>query len=581
MTGAWVGLALLMAAQATPAQPTTGPSTSAADLDDVRAREAEMFGEPEDVTAREAEMFGEPAREAEMFGEPDDVTAREAEMFGEPEDVTAREAEMFGEPSEAARARSSRTSSTTARRRRPVLPSDARSTTTTGLLQRMTDRIEELDDTLAVGGTMWLQLQTTVGEGQRIEDATLSSPNLVDVFLDGRPNDRLRGFVQGRLTYDPTVNPDTPQGLGAGGPAAQVQLDQLWVRFDLYRTVFITAGKQRIRWGSGRLWNPTDFLNQQRLNPISLFDIRLGVPLIKVHVPVESKGWNFYAVANLDQANQLRQVQGALRAELLLGDAELSLSASAREGAGERFGIDLTAPVWDFDLRAEVGVIHGDTRPRLAPFQTAVLDDTSLTPAETVLQLVPAPDSRADDWIPQIVAGAEIAIRYSDEDNLILGLEYFFNDAGYSDESVYLRLALANQFNPLDVGRHYVGYYATLVGPGDWDDTSLFLSGITNLSDLSGVVRLDLSLQLLTFLTWRVFTNVFWGDGAFSPDLSVDPALAAPETAARLAPALPLLSERIPTDPSLGNQIGDLLASDGLSGFVPLVQVGTALLIDL
>ncbi|MEM7676914.1 MAG: hypothetical protein AAF449_13000, partial [Myxococcota bacterium] len=445
-----------------------------------------------------------------------------------------------------------------------------------------------LDNTLDIGGTLWLQLQSTFVEQSNIEDAQLTSPNLVDVFLDARPNDRLRAFVQGRLNYDPT-RPEAANtvasGLDAGFATSgtQVQLDQLWLRFDIARRAFITAGKQRIRWGSGRLWNPTDFLNQQRLNPISFFDIRLGVPLLKVHVPVESLGWNFYAVANLEQADQLRRVGGALRAEFLLGNTELSLSAALRDGDAQRLGADFTAPVGDFDVRIEFAVRHNDPVPRLSAFRNDELDNLGapgFTPEQVIGLVVPAPEDRQDDWIPQIVVGTEIAVQYSDEDSIIFGLEYFFNDAGTDDENAYPRLLLAGRFNPLDVGRHYIGVFASLLGPGEWNETSFFASGIANLSDLSGVGRLDVSFQLLTHLSWRLFTNVFWGTGAFSPDLRFDPRLLG---LAADSQALPVLLDRIPIPPETQALLQSVSpdAADGLQGGAPLVQVGMALVIGL
>ena len=518
-----------------------------------------------------------------MFGPSSAQIESDAAATGaqEASDVRAREAEMFG-PSPSDKEASPR-------RKRPLLPSDVREPTPGGVLRRLSDRVDELDDNLAIGGTMWLQLQASVLDEGPVEESVLSSPNLVDVYLDGRPNDRLRGFIQGRLTYDPTSG--QADGLGGTAQATQVQLDQLWMRFDLYRTVFVTAGKQRIRWGSGRLWNPTDFLNQQRLNPISLFDIRLGVPLLKFHLPVESLGWNFYAVANLDEATELKRVGGALRAEILLGNVELSVSAALRSGDAQRFGIDVTTPIWDFDVRVELAVLHDDPTPRLAPFNDAVLSDDvldrladGLVDAEDIFtQYVPAPESRRNEWIPQMVAGAEIAIRYSDTDSLILGLEYFYNDQGYDDESVYPRLLLAGRFNPLDVGRHYLGFFATLAAPGQWDQTSIFLSGIANLSDLSGVVRGDFSLQLLTFLSFRLFANVFWGTGAFSPRFSIDPRIG--DVILSDLDSIDVLADRVPVSAVLRDQLaGTLGGSDGVGGgfgALPIAQVGAALVIRL
>ena len=67
-----------------------------------------------------------------------------------------------------------------------------------------------------------------------------SAPMLVDGYLDARPTDRLRGFVLGRLTFDPTldesaggfsINP-TPEQIDAaeicylGGHVYEVDADE-------------------------------------------------------------------------------------------------------------------------------------------------------------------------------------------------------------------------------------------------------------------------------------------------------------------------------------------------------------------
>ncbi|MEO1335387.1 MAG: hypothetical protein AAFV29_07070, partial [Myxococcota bacterium] len=260
-------------------------------------------------------------------------------------------------------------------------------------------------------------------------------------------------------------------------------------------------------------------------------------------------------------------------------------SSSLRDGDAQRLGADFTAPIGDFDIRVEFAVRHDDPVPRLAAFRNDELDNLGtpgFTPEQVIGLVVPAPEDRCDAWIPQVVAGAEVAVRYSDEDSIIFGLEYFFNDAGTDDESAYPRLLLAGQFNPLDVGRHYIGTFVSLLGPGDWNETSFFGSAIANLSDLSGVARLDVSFQLLTHLSWRLFTNVFWGTGAFSPDLRFDPRLLA---LAADSQALPVLLDRIPVSADVQAQLQAALdpnAANGLQGGgVLLVQVGMALVIGL
>ena len=50
-------------------------------------------------------------------------------------------------------------------------------------------------------------------------------------------------------------------------------------------------------WGVARFWNPTDFLHFRKRDPLSTFDQRQGEWMLKLHVPWEKAGWNFYAIA--------------------------------------------------------------------------------------------------------------------------------------------------------------------------------------------------------------------------------------------------------------------------------------------
>lgn len=233
-----------------------------------------------------------------------------------------------------------------------------------GVLDALAETIGATNDYLDIGGALWLWLQYNALERGAPETFELRSPSFLDLYADARPVERLRAFVQARLLYDFTVNPGSVNRItGAPLERTRVLLDQYWVKFDILRTVFVTAGQERIRWGVGQIWQPTDFINQQRLDPTAPFDLRLGVPVVKLHVPVESLGWNFYAIATLDGADQIQKVGGAARAELVFGPAELGLSAAVRKDAPQRLGADLSFGLWLFDLRVEAAVSRRITTP--------------------------------------------------------------------------------------------------------------------------------------------------------------------------------------------------------------------------
>lgn len=433
---------------------------------------------------------------------------REEEMFGAG-DALGLEAEMFGAGD------ALRVSTST-----PAVAPPARDTG-----RRLAERLGLRDDALQIGGVVWLRAQYNALSEGRFSDFALVSPNLVDLYLDARPNERLRFFTQGRLNFDPTVQEGEVSAFGTPRARTSVQLDQLWLKFDVLQAVYLTAGKQRVRWGSGRLWNPTDFLNLQRLDPLAFFDQRLGVTLLKAHVPVESLGWNFYVVADLEGAARPSEVGAAVRAEVVLGPAEVAASFAARKDNPERYGLDISAGVGELDVRAELALLHGVRTPF---FRTPAEGAPEVTFNDHRDEERGGLVRRDDALIPQLVVGAEWAARYGDDDVVILGLEYFYNDAGYADETFYPELVLAGLFTPLYVGRHYAGLSVILAAPGSWDDTSLTLSAIANLSDMSAIARLDVGVTVLTYLSVRVFLSAHAGDGELRFGLAAPIRVVAP-----------------------------------------------------
>src|SRR6185312_13125792 len=118
------------------------------------------------------------------------------------------------------------------------------------------------ENPLQIGGQLYLRMQTTASGGQAPDAWSLSAPSLLDLYLDARPNPRVRAFILGRMSYDPTLPPNTalpspgqmpsygaftsagsPTGFSTfsntRGPATL--LDQMWIRFDILDHVFITA----------------------------------------------------------------------------------------------------------------------------------------------------------------------------------------------------------------------------------------------------------------------------------------------------------------------------------------------------
>jgi hypothetical protein len=404
------------------------------------------------------------------------------------------------------------------------------------------------DNPLVIGGQFYLRGQASALQGQAPEDWAVSSPSLLDAYFDARPNKRVRGFVLGRMFFDPTI-PRPFNGIGGfdtgmpglGGASApttakgpRLVLDQMWLRFDIKHTVFVTAGRQHVRWGTARVWQPTDFLHLVRRNPVDVFDARTGTSMVKLHVPWEERGWNFYAYGITENAGpKLGDVAGAARAEIVLGTAELGLGGLFQRNRKPRLAADLSTGFFDFDLYGEVALRYGSEIDRLL-----YVPDAMVPAGATIPQVLDARYPgvyRKSGVKPQVTGGFTYSRQYADKDVWTLGAEYFYNTLGYDDPGIYPGLlAKSNLLNEppsfFYLGRHYAALFFLLPAPYSWDLTTFTFTTLSNLSDQSFLSRIDYSLTLLTHLRFEAFAALHYGhsNGEFRlgiPELNVSPGL--------------------------------------------------------
>jgi hypothetical protein len=409
------------------------------------------------------------------------------------------------------------------------------------------------EDPLKLGGQLYLRAQTTGTRGQELGSWAFSAPSLLDVYLDARPNDRVRGFVLGRMTFDPTLptsasSSESIRAVSATGSTAgsqslsslfqqptrgpTVSLDQMWLRFDVAHTVFVTAGKQHVRWGTGHFWAPSDFLHLRPRNPLDVFDARTGTTMLKLHLPIESQAWNFYGYLLTESTGAtatLGSVAAATRAELVLGPAELGLGVFAKRGQKPRFASDLSFGIGDFDVYGELALRSGDEIDRVRYAPSAMPVDLGTPPSwetpdqaarDALTQIVDAyyPVYRSRGYKPQVVAGASYAQKYNDNDTFTLGGEYFYNALGYESPVAYPGLVLPHSVGLNDsanffyLGRHYAALYLSFPAPFSFDNHTFTLSTLSNLSDRSFITRFDYSLVALTHLRFEAFVSARYGN---------------------------------------------------------------------
>jgi hypothetical protein len=410
------------------------------------------------------------------------------------------------------------------------------------------------DDPLTIGGMLYMRLQSTANEHTEPRSWGISSPTLLDVFFDARPNDRVRGFVRGRMSYDPLLPSDSgglsstsllgnsqtagsssisPLFTGASGSPTAL-LDQLWLRFDIAHQLFVTVGKQHVRWGTARFWTPADYLHLRRRNPLDVFDVRTGTNMVKVHLPIEDLNWNFYAYGILENNGgrpDLGTPAGALRAEFVLGELELGLGVYNRARSRAKFAADLSFGLGDIDFYGELALRDGREIDRVRYEPNAMLPEQMNldgVPPEIAQQLALAriqaevdaiyPVYRSSGYRPQVVGGLSYSRRYADNDTFTIALEYFYNGYGYDDANVYSGLLLPHSRqleNPASfffLGRHYAALLLLFPSPFKLDLHTFTLSTLGNLSDRSFTTRFDYALTLLTHLRFEAFASVNYGE---------------------------------------------------------------------
>jgi hypothetical protein len=375
----------------------------------------------------------------------------------------------------------------------------------------------------------------------------------------------VRAFILGRMSYNPTAAPSgaaetTANGLPVGSQGAfsggsptgfttftaargpTSVLDQMWIRFDVAQRVFVTAGKQHVRWGTGRFWQPTDYLHLLRRNPLDVFDARQGTSMLKLHLPWEQRAWNFYAFGVFEDANlatnTLRRLAGAARAEIVIGGAEIGLDAFVKRDQKPRFGIDFSAGIWDFDVYADVGIRYGQDFRTVVEITPDPSQQPTCDPNVTDMIDMPIPTDPLSSHYElrtlsgiktQAVGGINYSRKYNDNDLFLIGAEYFYNQPGIADPNLYPGLLFntsgTQMLNFFYIGRHYAALFLSLPAPYSWNYTTFTLSTLSNLSDMSFVSRVDYSVTLLTHLTLEAFVGVHYGTrgGEFRAGFDIPP----------------------------------------------------------
>jgi hypothetical protein len=111
----------------------------------------------------------------------------------------------------------------------------------------------------------------------------------------------------------------------------------------------------------------------------------------------------------------------------------------------------------------------------------------------------------------QVSGGLNYDFAWKENRQATVGFEYFYNQNGYTNPSIYPVLMFLGQFEPFYTGRQYAAIYLTAEGPDNEKHTSYTFSTLGNFSDNSFISRIDFSWRFLTYLTFEAYIDGHYG----------------------------------------------------------------------
>ena len=382
------------------------------------------------------------------------------------------------------------------------------------------DTLLNKEKNLDIGGSFEYSNSLLISEKGQVGDATLGTSGVVDLYFDARFDEGLRFYYQQKVSNSVKGQQDIiPLVLSRLGEVNDI--DQLWMKFSFDERYYFTIGKQPTKLGAGLIWQPTDFLNVDRFNPLDLSDQRLGVNLLKIQMPLPDKNLNVYVIAQFDDASTVKETGALIRFEYLSGSGEYAFSAKSSRDSQVRLGLDASIGMKYFDWMVSATFIHNDP----APFIFETPDPVPLNILNPVNESTSL--DRSEEWFNQFSTGLLYTHSVFDNKTLIVNAEYFYNEAGYTSREV-MPFIIVNSFipgsetsfNPLYFGKEYGAVGATINGLGSDTDKTITILAISNLDDQTGVVQLVYRSQ--PFRDLSLSTSVGWflgNDGVFRPNL--------------------------------------------------------------
>ena len=213
----------------------------------------------------------------------------------------------------------------------------------------------------------------------------------------------------------------------------QLSIQELYTGFELNNHVYLLIGKQRLTWGTGLIWNPTNFYTQK--DPFRLNNRLEGLNQARIECYLGSLTLNLLASPNKD----FDKLMYAAKLESNIGGLFYSFSYASVEKAQYQFG-------GDFSYAGDIFTLYGEGVMKNYSKYSFVNDTGGITPRPVVTNL--------KDFYSDLVLGGSLNI----SSNLIFQLEYQYRSdynskVGMKDFDRTIPNSLSI-YDPLSMGKH-------------------------------------------------------------------------------------------------------------------------------
>jgi len=314
----------------------------------------------------------------------------------------------------------------------------------------------------------------------------------VTAYADLRQSDLIRLYVAGSFNYDPSNYLSTKDY-----SSPTFSLDELFVDTQINEKAFFRLGKQRISWGVGYWYKPSDVLSLSAIDPDDPTAARAGPFAFKVDVPMKLNHLMVYMVPPVSGTAGSSSI--ASKYDLVVNGWELSFAGYGRADmlARPRGIFTFTGAVGPFDVYGENVLLYGSDR--------IYVRESSTTPGtyETYRQ--------ENSPFFQSTLGIKYSASYSSGLSYSVHVQGYYNGTGYADSSI-----MQNSNAIAAIKSDYASTYKTTdvsaTGAGMW-----YLAGSASISGRFGEGR------NLTQLTGSVYALTNFSDSSlrFNPQFEV------------------------------------------------------------